>query len=377
MTTSYLGTSLIILGAVLGLLAVLWLAVNAAAGILAPGGLVLGLFFLVLFVLPLIAAGLYVRRRAVEELSAAASFEERRRLLEQDRLFRQTLHRQARLAAERLEARASAAQGEAADLLKQAQLLLAGLSEDAAQPVSEVDWLHATALTSRDARDVERYDDLLLAAVRRIREGAEQAAAVERTEAARSLLELARSAHQQFMLRQDLVLRGRRLPPIGPLQLLRAEIPTRSEIAPESLRPGDAVSRGSRNYLVTAHVTYFARGRVWHTLVLRGEEGEWRLLVEPGADRALLLKPAADGGPPGAEVETGSASVSIDSLTGSAEGVVVDYRRTRGEGHLEGWWERWPEGERAFLGEQIDLSELRFWPSAVGTASRPVHGGAG
>lgn len=367
MSDRSLGTGLIVAGLALGAIALAWLVVNAATGILEPGGFVLGLFFLMLFILPLLVVGAYVRQRSLAQEAAAVSFEQRRTLWERDRLFRQVLQREARRASELVGARASEAQGEVADLLRRAQEALESLAEEAAHPVGEADWLHATTLGPRDVQDVERYDDLLLAGIRRIREEAEQARRIEEPEAARGLLDLARSAGRQFALRQDLVLRGRRLPAVAPLHLLRAEIPERRQVAPESLGPGGAVSHEFRDYLVTAHITYFAAGRSRHALVLRGEEGERRLLVEPGSERALLLEPAAEGRRlPARVVESGSASVSIDSLSGRAEGVVVDYRRTEEDGEV-GWWERWPEGERAYTGYWVELRDFQFWPGAVGS----------
>ncbi|MHB0870077.1 MAG: hypothetical protein ACYC5J_11570 [Chloroflexota bacterium] len=366
MSDRLLGTGLIVAGLILGALVVLWLMVNAAAGALEPGGFVLGLFLLVLFMVPLLLTGLYVRRRGAEEAVSAASFETRRTLLERDRLFRHLLQRESQRAFQSVSARASEAQGEAAVSLRQAQQSLEGLADDAAQPVREADWLHATTLGSQDARDVERYDDLLLAGIRRIDEMAEQEEAAVQPEMARQLQDLARSAARQFDLRQDLVLRGRRLPSVAPLHLLRAEIPGRRPVAPESLGPGGAVSHGAQDYLVTAHITYFAAGRDRHALVLRGQEGERRLLVEPGSDRALFLEPVATSRLRGGTVDSGSASASIDSLSGRAEGVVMDYRRTEEDGEA-GWWERWPEGERAFLGREERLSTFEFWPAAVGS----------
>lgn len=360
-----LGTALIVVAAILGVVALAWLAANAAAGALEPGGFVLGLFFLLLFILPLVVVGVYVRRQGAAREAAAASFQERRKLLERDRMFRHTLQREAGRVAERLSARASESEGEEAALLRQAEQALRGLAEGAAQPVMEADWLHATTLGPRDVRDVERYDDLLLAAVRRIREMAERGMEAQRLDVALGAVELARSAERHFDLRQELVLRGRSLPRVAPLHLLKAETPAGEELAPESLRPGDAVSWGIQNYLVTAHVTYFAEGRSWHALLLRGDEGERRLQVEPGADRVLFMEPASAAQLGGRVEAQGSASVSIDSLSGTAEGMVVDYRRIQGEGGRVGWWERWPEGERAYSGEQIGLGQLDFWPLAV------------
>ncbi|MGE5619003.1 MAG: hypothetical protein ACM3US_07050 [Sphingomonadaceae bacterium] len=362
-----LGTGLIAVGLVLGALLLLWLAVNAVAGVLAPGGFVLGLFLLALFVVPLLLVGAYVLRRGAEEAVSASAFERRRTLLERDRLFRQVLQREVRRALQLVSARAAEAQGEAAASLRRAQQTLEGLADEASQPVREADWLHAASLGPQDVRDVERYDDLLLAGIRRIEETAVQEAEATRPETARLLEELSHSAARQFDLRQDLVLRGRRLPSVAPLHLLRAEIPGRRPVAPENLGPGGAVSHGEQDYLVTAHVTYFMAGRDRHALVLRGQEGERRLLVEPGADRALLLDPVPSERLRGGAVESGTASASIDSLSGRAEGVVVDYRRTREEGGQVGWWERWPEGERGFLGTEERLSDFEFWPAAVGS----------
>ncbi len=363
-----LGTGLIVAGLALAALVVIWLVVNAAAGILGPGGFVLGLLLLLLFVLPLLVAGVYVRQRGEAQTAQAEAFRARRSLLERDRLFRQSLRREVERAAQLVGARASEAEGVAVDLLRQTRDSLVGLEESAAQQPREADWMDVTTLGPRDERDVERYDDLLLAGIRRIRETAEQPERAERPETAREMLDLARSAARQFDLRQDLLLRGRRLPPVAPLHLLRAEVPGRRAVAPEDLRPGGAVSRESMDYLVTARVSYFDSGRQWYALVLRGEEGERRLQLEPGADRVLWMEPVAEHALPDQVEESGTASVAIDSLSGQAEGVVVDYRRTEGAGGRVGWWERWPQGERSYAGQEERLAGFEFWPVAVGSA---------
>lgn len=195
-----LGTALVITGLALAAVAVAWLMANVLSGALQPGGFVLGLFFLTLFILPMVLVGIFLRRRGAAEAAEVASFEERRKLFEGDRILRQTLRRESGHAAELVGSRASQLQGEASELLKQVQRVLEGLAEEASQPVGEADWLHAAFLGPQDVRDVERYDDLLLA--------------------------------------------------------------------------GGAVTLGTSDYLVTAHITYFAEGRRWDALILRGEEGE-------------------------------------------------------------------------------------------------------
>jgi hypothetical protein len=69
------------------------------------------------------------------------------------------------------------------------------------------------------------------------------------------------------------------------------------------------------------------------------------------------------------DAQSGTASVSIESLSGSAEGVIVDYRRGEGSGGTVYLWERWPEGEQSYEGEWVRLNELDFWPAAVGAES--------
>ncbi len=360
-----MGTALLVTGVVLGLLGVAWMVANAAAGILEPGGFVLGLIFLAVFVVPMVLAGLFLRRRgAAEELDAAA-FEQRRRQLERDKIFRQLLQRESHRAGESLGSMASGSEGETRESLAQARVALAELEETASEPVREAAWLEAAPLDARDERNVARYDDLLLAGIRRIRETAGRE---QRPDAvtAQELLRLARSAQRQFALRQDLVLRGRSLPASSPLHLLKGEVPERGRTSPESLRPGAAVSVGSDDYLVTARLTYFAEGREWYALALRGEEGERRLQVQPGADEVLFMEPAKADRVPERVEESGAASVSVDGLGSGAEGVVVEYRRTRREDGLVGWWERWPEGERGYIGRPKGLHELQLWPAAVG-----------
>ena len=238
-----LGTALVATGVVLALLGVAWMVADAAAGILEPGGFVLGLIFLSVFVVPMVAAGLLLRRRGAAEDVDAAAFEQRRKLFEQDKIFRQLLRRESHVTGDLLEGMASGSEGKAAEPLRQARLALAGLEEAASEAIGEAAWLEAAPLDPRDARNMARYDDLLLAGIRRIRE---TAGGGQRPDAAtaQELLGLARSAQRQFELRQDLVLRGRSLPASSPLHLLKGEIPEPGRIAPESLRPGPRSASG-------------------------------------------------------------------------------------------------------------------------------------
>lgn len=361
-----LGTALLAVGLVLGLLGVAWMAVNAASGALEAGGFVLGLIFLSVLVVPLVLVGWFLRRRGAVEDLEAADFGQRRRLFERDKIFRQVLQRESHLTGELLGSVAAGLDGQAAQSLRQAQSALAGLREAASEPVKESVWLEAAPLDPREAGKVARYDDLLLAAIRRIREEAGEGQSLD-AGAAQGLLRLARSAQRQFALRQDLLLRGRGLPAVSPLRLLKGEVPEPGRIAPESLRPGAAVSLGADDYLVTARLTYFAEGREWHALALQGEGGERRLQVELEAPAVLFMEPIGAGRLQGPVDQSGTASVSVDGLAASAEGVVVDYRRTHEADGRTGWWERWPEGERAYVGRGLRVSELQLWPSAVGT----------
>ena len=146
------------------------------------------------------------------------------------------------------------------------------------------------------------------------------------------------------------MLRGRRLPAVSPLNLMKGMTPDSTDVTPESLGPGGAVSRADANYLVTARIAYFGEGRTWYALVLRGEDGESRLQVEPGDARALFLRPAPGKVKSNGPDLAGTASVSIESLSGSAEGIIVDYRRSGATDGAVFLWERWPDGEKSYRG---------------------------
>ena len=358
------GTILVATGVALGILGLVWMIANARAGLLETGGFVLGLAFLSVLVVPMVLAGLFLWRRAAVEDQDTADVQERRRQLQSDEVFRHLLRMESHHAGELLAAAASRAEAGARESLLQARTALAQLEDAASRPVMEAAWLESAPMDERDMRNVARCDDLLLAGLRRIRDAA--AGGALDLSAARELVDLAHAAERQFALRQDLLLRGRSLPAVSPLRLLKGEQPDPAGTRPESLRPGAAVSLGPDDYLVVAHITYFAEGREWHALALRGEGGERRLQLEPGADTALFMEPVETGSPPGSTEESGTASVSVDGLEGGAEGIVVDYRRTRADGNLTGWWERWPEGERSYTSRRIGLSELKLWPAAVG-----------
>ena len=359
------GTALIVTGVALGVVALAWLGVNVASGVLQPGGFMLGLFFLMLFILPLVLVGFFIRRKGAKEAIEEEVFNNRRRLFEKDRLFRQTLLREARQAVELLKGVELAAGSQELEMLQQARRTLEGLAEDVSQPLSEADWLHSIALDDGDEQDIERYGDLLLAGIRKISRIVGSKDVLE-TASAHNLLELAGSIQRQYALRQDLVVRGRKVPAASPLRLLKAELPGRGRIDLESIEPGDAVSYGDKDYLVTAHASYFCEDQHLNALLLRGEEGVRWLLEMSGGERLLFMEPVEVSQLEGSVERSGTASVSIESLSGKAEGIVVDYRLVVGPNDRAGWWERWPEGERAYAGHSISHSEIQLWPSAVG-----------
>ena len=248
-----LGKSLIAIGGLLGLVGLAWLGVTAASGDLQAGGAVLGIFFLLIIVLPIVAVGFYAMRQGEERQSSITGFDERRRVLEKDRLFRHTLYLQTARLAELFQRRAGEAPLETAKSFREVQSLLAELSAGAGEKVSEAQWLQAAPLAPGDARDVERYDDLLLAAVRQIRQAGDRLESnPQDAETAQRMMDLARSAERQFALRQDLVLRGRKLPAVGPLQLLGARLPDGHQVEPGiagARGGGEPAGRGLPGYL--------------------------------------------------------------------------------------------------------------------------------
>ena len=372
-TGSALGTGLLILGAALGALIVLWLLVQVATGAAQAGGFVFGLFFLVIIALPLVGAGWYLRQRGAQEVVEAETFAERRSILDDDRVVRRELGRELdQRVAGLLEAVHRLAPDDAS-LVQQVRRQLQEVSRDVRDPgYDATTWLESTAsrMDATQIANVRRYDDLVMEEARRLadveRQLGQDPQAARRLEASADLLS------QHVREREQLLGRGKSAAALSPQEMLAAGTQVRRQLAtPLELRLEDAVSYEGSDYLVRGVLTYFAGGRSWNAYQLHdGKQERWLEVRRQGAETAWYAprSPVPDqaetvavDGESFTRVENGSASVGIQSGAGTQEGVFVDYARyssTLGDRLL---LERWPDGPRALLGRDVAPEDLQLW----------------
>jgi hypothetical protein len=328
-----LGIGLLVGAGVVTLLMLLWLAVSGASS----GGIVLGLLLLAVLAGPLAGAGWYVLARQPSEEREAAQFASERRVLESDRAFRHEI---------------GVALRELAEQPAAPRERLLGLARSVESADDQIVRLDDAAIDT-----LRRYDDLVWQTVRHMRDSADW-----------DLADLQRTLDQ----RQDLLERGRLAPGVPATDLLKTGV-ARSNVADVAL--GDAVSRDAYDYVVETLASYFSDGATWklaHLVPTSGPAGARWLYVAPGGTEAALLDEIAPTesdaldfeGESLPQVSAGSAVVDVTGGAGSAQGVLVGYRRFAA-GPLRGLVERWPDNQlRAYAGRTIGPIDLEVWPAA-------------
>ena len=348
-STRPLGLGLLGGGAAILVLLLLWLFVSGAQG----GGIVLGLILAVILAGPLLGAGGYILSRQSVETASAAALAARRQVLDSDRLFRAETGEALRRLADR-----SLVGGD--DLRALADDLQGGEHRGVA-------WEQQVQLDASGMARLGQYDDLVRQRVRQLRDAPPDGVP---TQAIREL-------RQALDQREDLLLLGRQAPALDPALLLRSgDRPTEAADL-EQLRVGDAVSSDAANYVAESVAAYFAEGQTWKLVRLAptvaGTRVIW-LYVGPGGLEVATLDevPAAGAdaqapsmpGAEWAEAGSGTAVVDITGVAGSAQGVLVSYRRYRDPRHLS-MVERWPDGAtHAYAGGLIQPGTLQVWPAA-------------
>lgn len=371
---SALGTGLMVMGGVVGVLILLWLAVNLVGGQLRAGGFVFGLMLLALLVVPLVGTGWHLRGRATIDSGEAQMFAARRGVLARDRVVRRELARELEQRVTALAEVSSTLPGEQARLAGSAGQRLREVLEDVSRPgYDTASWLEHTAATL-DARGVDaigRYDDLVLEEARRLetieRELGRDPQAPHRLAQGVDLL----ASHVRE--REELLGLGRRAPAMSSQELLSTgSMPRHRLRTPLELRLDDAVSFELEDYVVRTLLTYFAGGRSWRTYQVHdGKQERWLEVRAEGAAVAWYAVRSVPEDPAGELVtiegtsyraqENGSATVTIESAAGKQDGLFVEYRRYNGPADERLLLERWPDHARALVGRSVSPDELQLW----------------
>jgi hypothetical protein len=384
-----LGTVLLVIGAVIGVLILLWLISNVFSGQLGSGGLILGLLLLAIFAGPFLGGGWYLRSRSASERAEAETFTARRGVLDNDRVVRRELARELGQRADALSRAAPALSGEDAATARQVSGELRDVMQDVQAPgYDSTTWLEETAarLDAGQLEQLRRYDDLVLEEVRRL-EGLGQGLGREPQGAAR-LKENAALLAQHVREREALLGRARRASGLTAQEILSAGVQPRRRLStPLELGLEDAVTYNLDDYVVRGVISYFAGARQWRSYQLHdGKQERWLEVRGEGADIAWYelraagpdgtvagLASAGEGGPATldgvayAPAEAGSASVGVESAAGRRDGVFVEYQRYRGAENRRLVVERWPDGTRVLIGQGISRDDLDLWTKpAVG-----------
>jgi hypothetical protein len=382
-TGGALGTGLMALGAILGLLIFGWLVVNLVGGQLAGGGFVIGLMLLAVIALPLLGAGWYLRRQAATEARETATLSRRRAALDADRVVRRELARELEQRAAGVLAAAAGLPDAQAVAVRAASRRLQELADDVSRPgYDATTWLERPAAESAGLDDqldtIRRYDDLVIQQARRLE-------AVERElgrtpDAAGRLSQEVEALEARVAEREALFGRGRQAPSLTTQELLAAgALPRQRVDTPLELGLEDAVTYELDDYLVRAVLTYFAGGRTWRAYQLHdGKQERWLEVRAAGFELSWCESPPATGtlsddtvnvdGVVYTATERGSASVDIQSAAGRQEGVLMDFRRYSGPGTARLVLEQWPDRLRALVGRTIVADDLQLWRKATSDA---------
>jgi Domain of unknown function (DUF4178) len=368
-----IGWGLVVTGAVLAAIMLLWLAVQLAGGRLTPGGAVLGLLLAAVLGLPLLGGGFYLLSRGPAEADAATANERLRGLLERDRASRAAWSRDLRQFAERLAARG------APDLVP-LSARLNDLAEDLEAPNYERTlWTIAPDATIRQV--LPRYDDLVSAGLRELAEQIQDiegaastgAGSSERTRATLTSLERDLSARENLLA-------GRAAPTVLPADLLASGETDGEEVA--RLAPGDAVSRDGVDYLIETSASYFAGGRTWWLHRLAAEAATAWLAVGPAALSLGWLEPKSFSVDPGSpELRLGEMAYRLEESWAAAveartrqglqsSGTATIWRYVAAGGGML-WIERWPDRQVVLGGNQIAPRELEIWPATLRRSDEP------
>lgn len=382
-----LATILFGIAAVLGLLWLAWMVTTAATGALRPGGFALGLVIAAVVLLPLAGAGWYLWQRGPAEQAAEAEFERARLAAERERLFRQELAAALRRYAARLRCALPPADGASSARL----VRYAGSLEQAAEDLEGAGTallrqLELGGLTPDDLETLDRYGDLVQQqlgsvdlALDRLEERQAAADAVETLGRALEQLE------HTLRLRQELLLRGRRVPAVPPLALLERHAAAADYAAVAALTLGDAITYEGEDYLVRAVLRYMSGTAQWVMFLLSATEERWLLIDAARAFLAVLrLEPGAvpEPGAPslsfdGAALslaDSGAAQVNVEVAGAARSSAVIQYWRylERDKGRRVAWLEQWPpeaaplggQTLRCYTGHREDPGVLDLWTSA-------------
>lgn len=376
------GAILTALGVVLG--AVFLLLVFKASG--SAAGVLLGLVLVVIIALPLIFGGVFLMMRARREDIESRDIQGRRRTLESESLSRAELADRVARQRSRLDSLVQSALpqsnptnrliledavarlGNLSQALRRTSYERVGafdmLAEDASD--AETVWSIDATLQSNMANLERQVTDLTTS----ISNGAPDNAAVSGLSRIIARMENAVNERARVLTTSDV----KPLPTVS--EVLRGIQPTGVSDPAKftSLKPNDALSYNSEDYVVTGKVEWSeSDGTVRYTFLLGGASEETWLLVENGGTELAILQTqasttAADHssgsiqfrGKAWAKVADGTATVSVTGVTESRSGLFVSYRKYTSDGDVL-WIEDWNEGTKVLMGHRERAENIELW----------------
>ncbi len=366
-------------GLLLGLLCALWTFSTAASG----GGRLLGLMFVIIVSLPLLAGGAFLFLRGQQEEQAERDVAARRRVLESESLSRAQIAD--RLARQRdrlqavLQAALPASNPTSRLLLEDAMARLDGvtgaLRRTSYERVGSFDALAADASDPDTVRSIDAalesstrvLEDQVTSLTQSLASGQPEPSLINRLSGTIARLENATNERARTLTAGE----QKALPTAA--ELLRGVQPTGvhepSQFA--QLKPNDALSYEGEDYVVSGRLEWSEGATVWYSYLLGGGQGETWLLVEQGGTQLSVMRPVPvpEGiGNPAVTVEgaqwtlarRGTATVNVSSATGSRGGLFVGYLRYQGAGGFV-WIEEWDEGPKAMLGVSEHPESIELW----------------
>jgi len=238
-------------------------------------------------------------------------------------------------------------------------------------------WFLGPVIEEADLAQLVAFDSALADGVAQVAKGVDGVAvALEAgeglTAAVADLGAILDGLNARFDGRQELLSKGKRLPPAELAKVLKPpQPPSELEKKLGRLKLNDAVSYAGEDYLVTAKASYSAEGRSW--LAYRLEDpptvrwlrvGDGPVVLAEPVDLKVDVPPPAElkvAGESFRQVEERTATVTIEGPGGKRRGSVRAWRYESETG-TSLLIEDWTDEVQVWRGQAVDPDFLKVWP---------------
>ncbi len=243
-------------------------------------------------------------------------------------------------------------------------------------------WFDAAQIVEEDLDALTKFDAALASGVPQLQAAIDQIATALKAkqgvdDAISACAELLDTLNTQFDQREQLLASGKK-PTFdifsnlaSPLQALKAKTqPPADFTALSNLKLNDAVSYDGADYIVSGKIAYNAANSKFWAFLLKDAGKERWLRVGPGEEIAvcdeidmslpsLLPDSLERDGQIFAQDVSGSASVTVEGVSGSRRGTVDYARYSAGDSRI--WVEDFGKDSRTMLGKIIDASDIKVY----------------